>query len=151
VANPSEPKQGEPAVVLFDGECNLCNGAVQFLLRRDPRGRLRFASLQSPAAARRLAGARAPQPLPDSLVLIADGAVHVRSGAALRIAARLRWPWPLLCVLWLVPRPLRDLAYDFVARRRTRWFGRRSSCRVPTPAERGRFLEDGAGPADRPV
>jgi predicted DCC family thiol-disulfide oxidoreductase YuxK len=132
--------------VLFDGECNLCDGAVQFLLRRDPRGRLRFAALQSPAAARLLAGARAPTPLPDSLVLIADGAVHVRSGAALRIAARLRWPWPLLFVFWLVPRPLRDLAYDFVARRRTRWFGRRSSCRVPTPEERGRFLEDGSGP-----
>jgi predicted DCC family thiol-disulfide oxidoreductase YuxK len=51
-----------------------------------------------------------------------------------------------LFVFWLVPRPLRDLAYDFVARRRTRWFGRRSSCRVPTPEERGRFLEDGSGP-----
>jgi len=132
--------------VLFDGECNLCNGAVDFLLCRDPRGRLRFAALQSPAAARLLAGARAPTPLPDSLVLVADGAVHVRSGAALRIVARLRWPWPLLFVFWLVPRPLRDLAYDFVARRRTRWFGRRSSCRVPTPEERGRFLEDGPGP-----
>ena len=132
-----------PAVVLFDGECNLCNRAVQFVLRRDRRARFRFASLQSPAGRRLLAGIALPTPLPDSIVLLEAGRAFLRSGAALRIARGLGWPWRLFAALLLVPRPLRDWAYDVVARHRHRWFGRRSSCMVPTPELRDRFLPDG--------
>ena len=129
------------AVVLFDGVCNLCNGAVRFIIARDPRGRFRFASLGSAAAARALADARADAPLPDSVALVENGRVYTKSAAALRIVRRLRFPWPVLWLLVVVPGPWRDRLYDFIARRRYRWFGRQDACLLPTPATRARFLE----------
>jgi predicted DCC family thiol-disulfide oxidoreductase YuxK len=81
------------------------------------------------------------RPLSDSIVLVQDGALAVKSTAALRIARGLRWPWPLLAVFWLVPRPLRDLVYDWIAKNRYRWFGKTAACLVPTPELRARFLD----------
>jgi len=136
--------------VLFDGTCNLCNGSVQFILRRDPRARFRFASLQSAVAQRLLAERGVAGTLPDSIVLLAGDRLRTKSAAALAIARGLRWPWPLLSVFWLVPWPLRDLVYDWIARNRHHWFGRREECWVPTPALRARFLDaapPGSGPA----
>ena len=127
--------------MLFDGECNLCNGAVQFVLRRDPKARFRFASLQSAAGRAVLEATGNRATLPDSIVLVQDGRVRVKSAAALAIARGLRWPWPLLAVFWLVPNPVRDLVYDWIARNRHRWFGRQQQCWVPTPALRERFLD----------
>jgi predicted DCC family thiol-disulfide oxidoreductase YuxK len=129
--------------VLFDGECNLCNGAVQFVLRRDPRALFRFASLQSAAARAVLEATGRRDTLPDSIVLVQGGRVLVKSTAALAIARGLRWPWPLLTVLWIVPYPVRDFVYDWIARHRHRWFGRRQQCWVPTAALRERFLDAG--------
>jgi predicted DCC family thiol-disulfide oxidoreductase YuxK len=135
------------AVVLFDGVCNLCNGFVQFVIPRDPDGYFRFAALGSEAAARVLSTARhaphAPHggPLVDSIVLVEDGVVYVRSAAALRIARHLGFPWVLGYGLTILPRPLRDEIYDLVARRRYRWFGRRETCMVPGPGVRDRFLD----------
>ena len=128
-------------MLLFDGVCNLCNAGVVFIVRRDPRGRFRFAPLQSEAARRLLgeAGTRAGD-LPDSMIVIDEGRVFYRSAAALRIARGLRWPWPALGALWLVPRPLRDWAYRMVARNRYRWFGRRDQCMAPAPELEERFL-----------
>jgi len=117
-------------VVLFDGVCNLCNGVVRFIIARDPSARFRFAPLP-PADA----GAT------DSIVLVEAGKKYTRSTAALRIARGLRFPWPLLYALMLAPRPLRDLVYDWVARHRYGWFGKRAACMVPTPEVRSRFLE----------
>jgi predicted DCC family thiol-disulfide oxidoreductase YuxK len=127
-------------VLLFDGVCTLCNGFVRFVIERDPAGRFRFAPLQSDAAGRLLGNA--PQPRPDSLVLVEDGRVFTRSTAALRVARGLRFPWPLAYVFVAVPRPLRDWVYDAVARNRYRWFGRREVCMVPPPELRSRFLDD---------
>lgn len=126
------------AVVLFDGVCNLCNASVRFIIRRDPKARFRFASLDSPAAPTLLASA--PRPLPDSIVLIENGRLYTQSAAALRIARGLSWPWPALYALILIPRPLRDALYAFIARRRHRWFGRQESCPLPTPELRDRFI-----------
>ena len=126
-------------IVLFDGVCNLCNGAVRFILARDPRARFRFASLQSEAARRLLGG----DPPAETIVLIEAGKTHTRSTAALRIARLLRFPWPLWYGWIVVPRPLRDGVYDWVARHRYRWFGRRDTCMVPTPELRDRFLDGG--------
>jgi predicted DCC family thiol-disulfide oxidoreductase YuxK len=124
-------------VVLFDGVCNLCNGAVRFILARDPAGRFRFASLQSEAARRLLRDdGRA-----ETIVLLEAGKTYTKSTAALRIARGLRFPWPLLYAFVAVPRPLRDLVYDWVARHRYRWFGKRETCLLPTPEVRGRFVE----------
>ena len=129
------------AVILFDGVCNLCSGFVRFVIKRDRAGRFQFASLDSHAALRVMANADAHDDRVDSIVLVEDGYVYMRSAAALRIARGLRFPWPLAYLFVLVPRPLRDLVYDIVARRRYQWFGRRSVCMVPTPELRGRFLQ----------
>lgn len=129
--------------MLFDGDCNLCNRSIRFILRRDCRARFQFASLQSAASRQALAAAGAANPLPDSIALVRDGAISVKSTAALQIARGLRWPWPALAVFLLVPRPLRDLVYDWIARRRYRWFGRSAECLVPTPELRSRFLDAG--------
>jgi len=126
--------------VLFDGVCNLCNGFVQFVIPRDPHAYFRFAALDSEAAARVLSTARHGGPIVDSIVLVEDGVVYVRSAAALRIARRLGFPWVFGYALMIVPRPLRDAIYDLVARRRYRWFGRRETCMVPGPGVRERFL-----------
>lgn len=136
----SDLSQDAP-LLLFDGECNLCQGSVQFVLKRDRAQRFRFAALGSTAGRQALAAAGAVAPLPDSMVLLHRGRVRTRSGAALAVARLLPWPWPLWSVFWIVPYPLRDLLYAFVARNRYRWFGKRSSCWVPTPALRARFLD----------
>lgn len=137
-----QPAENEHPVVLFDGVCNLCNGTVQFVIRRDRAQRFRFAPLQSEAAARACAaaGVAAPGSEPGSMLLILGDRVVDRSTAALHIARRLPFPWPLFSVFLLVPRFLRDLVYRFVARNRYRWFGKNESCMVPTPELRGRFL-----------
>lgn len=130
------------SVILFDGTCNLCNGFVQFVIARDPAGRFQFGALQSAPARQVLSLHDAPDPLPDAMVLAEDGRLFTGSSAALRVARHLTFPWPTLAsVLLAVPRPLRDGVYAFVARRRYRWFGRRSHCMVPTPEVRARFLD----------
>ena len=137
---PSTTRPHQAPVILFDGICNLCNGAVNWVMDRDRQAYFRFASLQSDAARRALDTANAGNPLPDSIVLIDDDGVHTKSDAALRIAARLGWPWSWLPVLRLVPRGLRDAVYDLIARHRYRWFGQADACRLPGPGDRDRFL-----------
>lgn len=129
------------AVVLFDGVCNLCNGAVNFIIDRDPAGYFRFAPLQSDAAAPYLDGADGVAGDLGTIVLVEDGETYVRSTAALRVARRLTAPWPLLFLAIAVPRPLRDAVYDWVAHNRYDWFGKRDECRLPTPGLRDRFLD----------
>ena len=129
------------AVVLFDGVCNLCNGAVNFIIDRDPSVRFRFAALQSSQAEALLAPlGRVPEPDPQSFILVEEGRVYERSTAALRIARRLPGAWRLLYAFIVVPAPLRDVAYRFIARNRYRWFGKADTCRMPTPELRKRFL-----------
>jgi predicted DCC family thiol-disulfide oxidoreductase YuxK len=131
-----------PSVILFDGVCNLCSGFVRFVIARDPDGRFRFASLQSNAASELVGSRLAGTVLPNSIVLVDGARVFTRSAAALRIFRGLRFPWPLLFAFVVVPRPIRDLVYDFVAKRRYRWFGRQDVCMTPTPELRARFLGD---------
>jgi predicted DCC family thiol-disulfide oxidoreductase YuxK len=127
--------------VLFDGVCNLCNGFVRFIIERDPHGRVEFAPLQSKAAASLLSRHPDCQALPDSVVLVDEDGLYVKSAAALRIARGLRFPWPVFWIFMLVPRPVRDWVYDYIARHRYGWFGKQDACMVPTNEIRGRFLE----------
>ena len=127
-------------VAFFDGVCNLCSGAVNFLLDRDRAGRLRFAPLQGPTFAQ-LRQAHPELDGVDSFVLWEGARVHTRSTAALRSLMALGGVWRLAAAGLLIPRFLRDAAYDLVARRRYRWFGRQDSCRLPTPELRARFLD----------
>ena len=132
-----------PLIVLFDGVCSLCNASIDFLIRRDGQGALRFAPLQS-AVAERLLREHALDAAELSSVVVIDGSrVYRRSDAALRVLGRLGKRWRALATLArLLPRPGRDAVYDWVATHRYRWFGQRSTCRIPTPQERERFLLD---------
>jgi len=137
-------KQGVPhPVLLFDGVCNLCNGAVNFVVDHDEEGRFRFASLQSEEGRALLARTGLPAEYQGSVVLVnaARTRAYVRSGAVLQVARHLDGAFPLLArVAALLPRRLRDAAYDYVAERRYRWFGQRDTCRVMTPELRARFF-----------
>ena len=137
-------RTGTDPIVLFDGVCNLCNGLVRFVAANDPQRRVRFAPLQSPAAAALLAAAAKPA-ADGTFVLLAHGRRYERSDAALHLALELRTPWPLAFGAILLPRRWRDGAYRVIARNRYRWFGRRDVCAVPSPELRARFL-DGADP-----
>ena len=138
----SEPAPSDP-VVLFDGVCNLCNGAVQFMIDRDPDARLHFAPLQSEFARALVSrnGGRPDQASDvDTVLLVEDGRVFDRSTAALKIARRLGWPWKAAYAFIIVPFPARDLVYKWVARNRYRWFGTTPVCRIPTADLQSRFL-----------
>lgn len=145
----SDVSPGDPSpVILFDGVCNLCHGFVRWVLARDHRKEFRFASLQSRAARSLLDSAGVPAgSLPDSVVLILHGQPPlVKSEAAFAIAARLGFPWSWAACGRLLPRGLRDRLYDWVAVHRYRWFGRSTSCLLPTRELRGRFLDADESP-----
>jgi predicted DCC family thiol-disulfide oxidoreductase YuxK len=127
-------------LLLFDGECNLCNGTVNFIIRHDRRKRFLFAPLQGPFAETHFPGFVPRAGSPQTLVYHRLGKTFTRSTGALHIARDLDGAWPLCFALIVVPRFLRDPVYDLVARYRYRWFGRLESCMVPTPELRDRFL-----------
>lgn len=125
-------------IVFFDGVCGLCNRFIDRLLRMDRDGSLSFAPLQGSTAQQRLPAGMADAM--ESVVYLRDGAVLQRSDAALRILIDLG-SWRVLHGAWFIfPRVLRDEVYNWIARNRYRWFGKRETCRIPTPEERGRFL-----------
>lgn len=127
-------------LLLFDGVCNLCNGLVQFIIRHDRRKRFTFAPLQS-AAGQRILSQLGAGPAPfDSLVYRRRGRILLCSTAALNVARDLGGAWSLAYALIILPRFLRDAAYDLVARRRYRWFGRRATCMLPEAKVLERFL-----------
>ena len=139
----ASPASDPAPLVLFDGVCNVCNGTVNFLIDRDPKGVMRFASLQSNAARNAITahGGIVPEGDPESIVLVENGRIYERSSAALRIARHLPWPYKAIYAFVVVPRPLRDIVYEWLARNRYRWFGKSETCRVPTPELRARFVE----------
>ncbi|MCB9506216.1 MAG: thiol-disulfide oxidoreductase DCC family protein [Myxococcales bacterium] len=128
-------------VVLFDGVCNLCNGAVNFIIDHDPDRRFRFASLQSEVGSELARSVGLDPTSLETFILVDGGRGYTRSAAALRIAAGLRGPVRLVAALRVIPAFVRDPLYSFVARNRYRWFGVREMCRMPTPEDRARFLE----------
>ena len=140
---PNSDAAVEHGIVLFDGVCNLCNGSVQWISKRDKKGRFRFASLQSAAAKKALADVGLANMALDSVVLIEGTRVFVRTDAALRIAKGLGLPWSLFAAFLVVPAFLRDPLYRLIARYRYRWFGKRETCMVPTKELRARFLDWG--------
>ena len=137
----SDRNEIENPVLLFDGVCNLCTASVRWVLPRDPDEHFHFASLQSEVGRKLLVEAGGNPDELDSVVLLEDGRLWERSTAALRVARRLKAPWPLLYAFILVPRPIRDWIYNIVARHRYRVFGRKQECMIPDPGVRARFLD----------
>lgn len=134
------PDTPDGPVVLFDGVCNLCNGVVEFLIPRDPEGRLRFAPLQSEPGQDLLRRHDFSTADVDTIVLVEGDREYTKSDAVIRIAELLGWPYRLARIGRLVPATFRDRVYDGVAANRYDWFGRKDRCMVPDQDVRDRFL-----------
>lgn len=130
----------EGPVILFDGVCNLCNGSVQYVIRHDRYAIFKFASLQSDSGQQLLHKYHLPQSNFNSFVLIQDDKAYTRSTAALKVAAKLSGIVKLLYGFIIVPAFIRDAVYNFIARNRYKWFGKKDTCMIPTPALKSRFL-----------
>jgi predicted DCC family thiol-disulfide oxidoreductase YuxK len=141
MGTPASIETGSNPVVLFDGECNLCNGAVQFIIKRDPAGKFRFASLQSNAARRLLGNTNVRLNDLYSIIVLKNGTVFDRSDALIEIARGLPGLWSMLTAFRFFPKFFRDTVYKLVANNRYRIFGRRESCMIPTPELKARFLD----------
>ena len=129
------------SIVLFDGVCNLCNRAVQFIIKRDKKKQFLFASLQGKAGNKLLQKFDLPANLFNSFVLVEGDKVYTRSTAALRVAKKLSGGWKLLYGLMIVPGFIRNAVYNLIAKNRYKWFGKRDECMIPTPESKERFLD----------
>ena len=127
-------------IVIFDGVCNLCNWAVRFIIKRDSRSIFIFTSAQSETGKEILSRFEIDTPEPESVFLLQNGSLLKKSSAALAIAAELDGFWKYLAFLRVIPRPVRDIVYDWVARNRYRWFGKRNICMMPSKETENRFL-----------
>jgi len=131
----------ENPIVLFDGECLLCNKSVQFLLKNEEGDHLRFASLQSKTGQNLLGHYSFPLNYSDSIVFIHNGVAYTHSTAVLKVAKYLKWKWQWLRFLYIIPTPVRDYIYKWVAKNRISWFGKTDSCMFLTSDLKKKFLE----------
>jgi predicted DCC family thiol-disulfide oxidoreductase YuxK len=130
----------EHPVILFDGVCNFCDSAVNFVLKQDKKGIFRFAPLQSEAGQKLLQQFNLSTKDFDSFVLIDKGKVYKKSSASLQVMNKLPWYWKEVQIFRIIPAIFRDAIYDFIAKNRYKWFGKKDQCMVPTPEIRSRFL-----------
>ncbi|MCB0478046.1 MAG: thiol-disulfide oxidoreductase DCC family protein [Crocinitomicaceae bacterium] len=128
-------------IILFDGVCNLCNGSVQFVLMRDHQEQFKFASLQSDFGQRVLKDHGLDQNDFNSFIYLRNGELIQKSSAALEIAKDLKNMWQLLYVFILVPKPIRDFVYSFIAQNRYKLFGQKESCMIPEKPVQHRFIQ----------
>lgn len=128
-------------IIFFDGVCNFCNSSVQFIIKRDSSDVFRFASLQSNAAKKLLSVELINQDNLQSLVMLDSQKIKTKSTAALNIIRNLNGLWPLLYVFILVPTFIRDACYDFIARNRYKWFGKKDQCMIPSSEQKEKFLD----------
>ena len=124
-------------IVVFDGICNMCNKAVNFLLEKDKKEMFHFCSLQSPLGTEILLKLHNQV---DSILYSRQGKIYTKSSAVLYIAKDLGGLYAVAALGFILPKGIRDWAYDQIAKRRYQWFGQSDSCRIPTEAERKRFL-----------
>jgi predicted DCC family thiol-disulfide oxidoreductase YuxK len=139
-AMPGEPRAApDRPVIFFDGVCGMCNRFVDLILKADREGRFRYAPLQGETA-RRLLPPLSGNPTEWSMLYLDERGLHDQSDASLEVYRRLGGAWSILALARFVPRFVRTPVYRWIARNRYKWFGRREACRVPTAAERERFL-----------
>ncbi len=127
-------------IILFDGVCNLCNGAVTYIIKHDKKNVFKFAALQSEIGQQLISKFNIDTSKVDSIILI-DGEKHyTKSSAALHIAKQLSGAYPLLFGFMVVPKFIRNSVYDYIAKNRYKWFGKKESCMIPTAALKAKFL-----------
>ena len=129
-----------PLIILFDGVCNLCNATVQFILKRDKHSKFKFASIQGEFGQSTLTQFGLPTTNLNSFVLLEGEKIYTHSTGALRVFLHLGGIWKMFYVFIIVPRFIRDGVYNFIARNRYKWFGKKESCYLPTADLRNRFL-----------
>ncbi len=127
-------------IILFDGVCNFCNGAVNFTIKREKQNKIRFAALQSDAGRQLVQQYGLPVDDMRSFLFVENGKVYNRSTAALKVCRYLSGLWPLCYGLIIVPAFIRNGVYNWIAKNRYKWFGERQECMIPTPEVRARFL-----------
>ncbi len=129
------------AIILFDGVCNLCSGAVQFIIKRDPTAHFKFASLQSDFGQQQLKKFDLNQKSFHSIILVQGNTFYQRSDAALEIAKSLKGAWSWMYGFKVLPRFLRDGVYNLIGSNRYKLFGKKDSCWIPTPELKARFKD----------
>jgi predicted DCC family thiol-disulfide oxidoreductase YuxK len=127
-------------IILFDGVCNFCNSSVNFIIRHDKKKRYKFAALQSDVGRMLSEKHGIDQSKIDSIILIENGNIFVKSSAILRITKNLNLLYPLLYVFIITPKFIRDGVYDFIAKNRYKWFGKKEACMIPSPEIKSRFI-----------
>jgi len=128
-------------ILLFDGECNLCNSTVQFVVKRDKKNKFLFATLQSKAGQKTLKKLSLSQKDFKSFVLLEDSNCYQKSTAALKVAKNLRNGWQLFYIFIIVPKFIRDFIYSLIAKNRYKIFGKRTECMIPTTELKAKFLD----------
>ena len=131
----------EKPIILFDGVCNFCNASVNFLIKQDKKNVFRFAALQSETGQQLSEKYKLPKENFDSFVLIDGGKIYTQSTAGLKVYGKLPTIWKWTQIFWIVPKFVRNAVYDYVARNRYKWFGKKDQCMIPTPDVRSRFLD----------
>ncbi|MED4533821.1 thiol-disulfide oxidoreductase DCC family protein [Metabacillus fastidiosus] len=132
--------ESEHPIILFDGECQFCDSTVNFIIKYDKRAYFRFASLQSSAGQKLLKKFDLPTDDFSSFVYINKESYYTKSTAALLVSKGLGKQFRILYYLIIIPRPLRDILYQFIAKNRYKWFGKKEECTIPSPEIRKRFL-----------
>ncbi|WP_111707864.1 thiol-disulfide oxidoreductase DCC family protein [Lutibacter citreus] len=129
------------SIILFDGVCNLCNSSVNFIIKNDEKAYFLFASLQSDVAKEILLHHNSNKINFDTIILVENNKIFYKSTAALRIIKRLDGPIKILYFLIIVPPFIRDSVYNFIAKNRYKWYGKKESCVIPTDNYKKRFLD----------
>ncbi len=128
-------------IILFDGVCNLCNTWIQFVIKHDKKDVFRFAALQSEFGKNIIKEINIDTSKIDSIILYESKNVYYyKSDAVIKIAQNLGFGYNLLVVFKIIPKIIRNYIYDFIAKNRYKWFGRKESCMIPSPELKAKFL-----------
>jgi predicted DCC family thiol-disulfide oxidoreductase YuxK len=128
-------------LVIFDGVCNLCNASVQYIIKHDKNDLFRFAALQSEAGKEVIAKYNIDTVKMDSILLYSEeSGISDKSTAALKIASKLGFPRNFMTVFLVIPAFMRNWVYDYIAKNRYKWYGKKEACMVPTPELKSKFL-----------
>lgn len=128
-------------LILFDGVCNLCNSSIVYVIKHDKHDRFRFAPLQSKTGKAVINKFNINTTKTDSILLYSeDFGLKTKSSAALAIASKLGFPRNIISIFSIVPAFIRNWAYDFIAKNRYKWYGKKESCMIPTPELKQKFL-----------
>ncbi|WBX70119.1 thiol-disulfide oxidoreductase DCC family protein [Tenacibaculum retecalamus] len=128
-------------LILFDGICNFCNKSILMIIKHDTENKFIFASLQSDIGKEIIANLAIDTLKIDSIILYKPGiAYYIKSTAAIKIMNQFNGLWIISYLLWIFPEVIRNVVYDFIAKNRYKWFGKKAQCMIPTKEIRAKFL-----------